>query len=176
MKSKKKLLEQVYNLAFKYEAERGSCPQCVLAAIMETLDVGDPATIKAIDGLAGGTALSTKGTCGALVGGLAAISSIVGRNYENAATDRRLRKERHTGLPDHKGHYKHRDENKRQIRPDGSQFAISDRIPPSIAIRVRIVGSREENLIVPMGEGSGSPSLDHLMEGMGGSESSRVLK
>lgn len=77
------LLEKVYQLAFKYEAERGSCPQCVLAAIMEVLDVGDAATIQAADALAGGTALSTEGTCGALVGGLLAISSTVGRTYED---------------------------------------------------------------------------------------------
>ena len=83
MESRKELLEEAYRLAFKYEAEIGSCPQCVLSALMETLDVGDPATIQAADALAGGTALSTKGTCGALVGGLLAISSIVGRSYDN---------------------------------------------------------------------------------------------
>ena len=68
MKSREELLEEVYNLAFNYEAERGSCPQCVLAALMETLDVGDPNTIKAVDALAGGPTLSTEGTCGALLG------------------------------------------------------------------------------------------------------------
>lgn len=41
MKSKEEILDEVYDLAFKYEAERGSCPQCVLATLMETLDVGD---------------------------------------------------------------------------------------------------------------------------------------
>jgi len=83
MKSKEEILEDIYNLAFKYEAELGSCPQCVLAAIMETLNIGDPDTIKAADALAGGTVLSTEGTCGALVGGLLAISSIVGRKYDD---------------------------------------------------------------------------------------------
>jgi len=92
MKSKDKLIEEAYNLAFKYEAERGSCPQCVLAALMETLNVGDPATIKAIDAMAGGTALSTNGTCGALVGGLAAISSIVGRDYKSFSAGERKRR------------------------------------------------------------------------------------
>ena len=92
MKSKEELLQQVYDLAFKYEAERGSCPQCVLAAIMETLDVGDPETIKAIDAFAGGTALSTNGTCGALLGGLAAISSIVGRTYTDFSAGERRRR------------------------------------------------------------------------------------
>ena len=83
MSSKNEILEKIYNLAFKYEAERGSCPQCVLAALYETLGVGDPKTIQAADSMAGGTSLSTKGTCGALVGGLLAIGSVVGRTYEN---------------------------------------------------------------------------------------------
>lgn len=92
MKIKENLPEKAYQLAFKYEAERGSCPQCVLAALMETIGVGDPATIKAIDALAGGTALSSNGTCGALAGGLAAISSIVGRDYKSfSAGDRKRR-------------------------------------------------------------------------------------
>jgi C_GCAxxG_C_C family probable redox protein len=91
MKSREEILEEVYNLAFKYEAELGSCPQCVLAALMETLDVGDPNTIKAVDALAGGTTLSTEGTCGALVGGLLAISSIVGREYDDFKSGKRKR-------------------------------------------------------------------------------------
>ena len=32
MESKQELLDRTYRLAFKYEAELGSCPQCVLAA------------------------------------------------------------------------------------------------------------------------------------------------
>jgi C_GCAxxG_C_C family probable redox protein len=83
MASREEILDKAYNLAYKYEAERGSCPQCVLSAIMETLDIGDPCIIKASDALAGGAALSTKGTCGALVGGLMAISIIIGRTYED---------------------------------------------------------------------------------------------
>lgn len=83
MDSKDQILEKVYRLAFKYEAERGSCPQCVLATLHEILNIGDPATIQAADALAGGCALSTQGTCGALSGGLLAIGSIVGRTYKN---------------------------------------------------------------------------------------------
>ena len=83
MDSKEEILERVYNLAFKYEAEKGSCPQCVLATLYETLDVGHPATIQASDSLAGGCSLSTQGTCGALTGGLLAIGSVVGRTYED---------------------------------------------------------------------------------------------
>jgi C_GCAxxG_C_C family probable redox protein len=90
--NKEEILEKVYRLAYKYEAERGSCPQCVLSAIMETLKIGDPKTVQAADAMAGGTALSTEGTCGALVGGLLAISSIVGRTYENFSAGERRRR------------------------------------------------------------------------------------
>ncbi len=76
------LQQKAYDLASTYEAERGSCPQAVLAAVMETIDIGDEHTIKAADGLAGGTSLSAEGTCGALVGGILAIGAVVGRSYE----------------------------------------------------------------------------------------------
>ena len=82
MQSKDEILKKAYDLAFRYEAERGSCPQCVLAALYETLNVGDPKTIQACQGLAGGTTLSTEGTCGALIGGILALGSLKGRTYE----------------------------------------------------------------------------------------------
>ena len=91
MQSKEDILNEVYKKAFKYEAELGSCPQCVLAALYETLDISDPKTIMAVDSLAGGTSLSTEGTCGALIGGLVAISSIVGRNYNDFKKGKRKR-------------------------------------------------------------------------------------
>ena len=92
MDSREEILKKVYDLAFKYEAERGSCPQCVVAAILETLDIGDKETIRAADALAGGTALSAQGTCGALVGGLLAIGAVVGRTYEDFSAGERKRR------------------------------------------------------------------------------------
>ncbi len=74
--------EKAAALARKYEHAIGSCPQCILAALYETLDIGSPALIQASDGLAGGTALSTAGTCGALAGGMLAIGSVAGRSYQ----------------------------------------------------------------------------------------------
>lgn len=82
MNAQQKILERVYNLAFQYEAKRGSCPQCVLAALKETLGVGDETIFQASQGLTGGTSLSSKGTCGALAGGMIAISTRVGRTYQ----------------------------------------------------------------------------------------------
>jgi C_GCAxxG_C_C family probable redox protein len=82
MTEKKDAIEKVYERAFEYEAQLGSCPQCVLAALKEILDVGDDSVFRASQGLAGGTALSSQGTCGALAGGMIAISFLVGRTYQ----------------------------------------------------------------------------------------------
>lgn len=70
--------------ARQYELDHGGCPQCVLAAIQETLgsDLIDDATIKAVHGLSGGGALTGTGTCGALTGGLVALSAKRGRDRD----------------------------------------------------------------------------------------------
>jgi C_GCAxxG_C_C family probable redox protein len=86
------LSAKAYKLAFHYEAERGSCPQCVLSAVKETIDIIDTKTIQASDALAGGAALSSHGTCGALAGGLLAISSVVGRTYAEFSEGKRKRR------------------------------------------------------------------------------------
>ncbi|MFO7677041.1 MAG: C-GCAxxG-C-C family protein [Thermoplasmatota archaeon] len=91
MQTNNELQEKAYKLGFTYEAERGSCPQCVLAAVYETISAGDIKTIQAADALAGGTVLSTKGTCGALVGGLLAISSLAGRDYKAFSSGKKQR-------------------------------------------------------------------------------------
>lgn len=91
MNSQKDILDDVYQRAFQYEARLGSCPQCVLAALKETLDVGDDSIFKASQGLAGGTALSSEGTCGALAGGMIAIGSLVGRTYQEFSEGKKKR-------------------------------------------------------------------------------------
>lgn len=91
MTSQTDVLEEIYQRAFRYEAQRGSCPQCVLAALKETLNVGDEAVFQASQGLTGGTALSSKGTCGALAGGMIAISCLVGRTYQEFNEGQRKR-------------------------------------------------------------------------------------
>lgn len=74
------LAEQAYEKAFKYETEYGCCPQCVLAAIQETVGIVDDATIKASHGLSGGGGLTGTGICGALAGGLIGIGARFGRD------------------------------------------------------------------------------------------------
>ncbi len=76
------LAEQAYCKALRYELDYGCCPQCVLATVQETIGVVDDATIKASHGLSGGGGLTGKGTCGALTGGLMALSAKRGRDRD----------------------------------------------------------------------------------------------
>jgi len=91
MTSKEQLCDQAYQRAFSYEAKVGSCPQCVLAALKETLNIGDETLIKSADALAGGTSLSSKGTCGALAGGMLALGFLSGRKYSELKEGKKKR-------------------------------------------------------------------------------------
>ena len=72
---KQQLAEQAYHTAVQYELDYGCCPQCVLATVQETIGIIDDQTIKASHGLSGGGGLLGQGTCGALTGGLMALSA-----------------------------------------------------------------------------------------------------
>lgn len=80
--SKQDLAQQAYDKALKYELDYGCCPQCVLAAVQETVGMIDDSVIKASHGLSGGGALSGQGACGALTGGLVALSAKRGRDRD----------------------------------------------------------------------------------------------
>ena len=76
------LAQEAYERALDYELEFGCCPQCVLASVQETVGknyVTDE-IIKASHGLSGGGGLVGMGTCGALTGGLMALSARHGRD------------------------------------------------------------------------------------------------
>ena len=79
---KRALGEQAYEKALKYELDYGCCPQCVLATVQETVGVIDDQTVKASHGLSGGGALLGEGVCGALSGGLMALSAKYGRDRD----------------------------------------------------------------------------------------------
>ena len=74
------LAENAYQKAFDYELQYGCCPQCVLTTIKETVGYVTDETIKASHGLSGGGGLAGLGTCGALTGGLLALSCKRGRD------------------------------------------------------------------------------------------------
>lgn len=76
------LAQQAYDKALRYEMDYGCCPQCVLSAVQETVGIVDDSVIKASHGLSGGGALSGQGACGALTGGLVALSAKRGRDRD----------------------------------------------------------------------------------------------
>jgi C_GCAxxG_C_C family probable redox protein len=86
----RKAADEAYRRAFAYESACGSCPQGILRAVQETIGGIDDATIKSAHGLAGGGALSGVGTCGALSGGLLALSAKYGRARDKMEKGRYL--------------------------------------------------------------------------------------
>ncbi|MES9844963.1 MAG: C-GCAxxG-C-C family protein [Candidatus Sedimenticola sp. PURPLELP] len=74
--------EEAYSRALNYELEYGCCPQCVLATVQELVGNVTDETIKASHGLSGGGGLTGQGTCGALTGGLMALSAKKGRDRD----------------------------------------------------------------------------------------------
>ena len=83
-------MTRAYKLGFSFERDYGSCAQCVFAAVGEILGNGNEEVFKAIDAFAGGLGRSGNGTCGALSGGVAAISCRYGRGdfQDPVASDR----------------------------------------------------------------------------------------
>ena len=79
---KEQLGETAYQKAFDYELQYGCCPQCVLTTVKETIGHVTDETIKASHGLSGGGGLMGMGACGALTGGLLALSCKRGRDRD----------------------------------------------------------------------------------------------
>ncbi len=79
---KQALGDEAYEKALKYELDYGCCPQCVLATVQETVGIVDDQTVKASHGLSGGGGLLGEGVCGALSGGLLALSAKYGRDRD----------------------------------------------------------------------------------------------
>jgi len=79
---RQELAEKAYKQAFELENSYGCCPQCVLTAIKNTVGNISDDTIKASHGLSGGGGLMGIGACGALTGGLIALSAKRGRDAD----------------------------------------------------------------------------------------------
>jgi C_GCAxxG_C_C family probable redox protein len=85
------LADRACALAFELERKYGCCPQCVLTAIKETVGGVSDETIKASHGLSGGGGLTGVGACGALSGGLVALSIVRGRDADKLHKGRGIR-------------------------------------------------------------------------------------
>jgi C_GCAxxG_C_C family probable redox protein len=82
-KSRDEILDMAFNAAKQYEMKSGGCPQCTLAGIFHALDISNDDIFKAATGLADGIGLTGEGHCGALSGGVLAISYLFGRDKED---------------------------------------------------------------------------------------------
>ncbi len=79
---KQALAKKAYKIAYDYDLKYGCCPQCVLAAVQETVGGIDNTVIMAAHALSGGGGLAGAGTCGALAGGQLALGAHFGRGRE----------------------------------------------------------------------------------------------
>ena len=84
-KSKDELLDIAFNAAKLYEIRSGGCPQCTLAGVFDALKIHNDDIFKAATGLADGIGLTGNGHCGALSGGVLAISYLFGRDKKEFA-------------------------------------------------------------------------------------------
>lgn len=88
---KKEVAQKAYQLAYDYDLQYGACPQCVLAAVKETIGIVSDDLLKAGHALSGGGGLRGTGTCGALAGGLMVIGTKYGRDRDNFGKTRNLK-------------------------------------------------------------------------------------
>lgn len=77
------LAEKAYQLGKEYERTYRGCSQCVIAALQDTLGVRNDDIFKAATGLAGGTGLAADNGCGAYIGSILILGSMLGREREN---------------------------------------------------------------------------------------------
>jgi C_GCAxxG_C_C family probable redox protein len=90
-KARAEILKRAYDLGFEYEKTYRGCSQCAIAAIHDTLNIGDDSVFKAGTGLAAGGGLTGIGVCGGYVGGVMVIGQLLGRERSNFADPEKIR-------------------------------------------------------------------------------------
>lgn len=80
--TREEIMQEAYQLGYKYEKIYRGCAQATLLAIMEFYDI-DEVLFKGLSSLSGGVAGGSQGSCGSLLGCSVAISSFFGRDISN---------------------------------------------------------------------------------------------
>jgi C_GCAxxG_C_C family probable redox protein len=78
----KKAAEKAYELGKEYEMTYTGCSQCALAALQDALGIKNEDIFKAATALAGGGCGTLDGSCGAYVGSLMFLGSLIGRERD----------------------------------------------------------------------------------------------
>ena len=89
------LAERAYRLGKEYEKTYRGCGQCVIAALQDALDTRNDDVFKAATGLAGGTGLAGDSGCGAYMGGVLVLGSLLGRERNNFSDPEGIRLKTH---------------------------------------------------------------------------------
>jgi C_GCAxxG_C_C family probable redox protein len=79
----REVAEKAYQLGKEYEKTHRGCSQCVIAALQDALDIRNDDIFKSATGLAGGTGLACDSGCGAYIGAILVLSSLLGRERNN---------------------------------------------------------------------------------------------
>ncbi len=87
--------QKAYQLGKKYEKTYRGCSQCVIAALQDVLDARNDDVFKSATGLAGGTGLACDSGCGAYMGAVLVLGSILGRERNNFSDSEGVRFKTH---------------------------------------------------------------------------------
>ena len=82
LKERKNIVKEAERLGLEYERKYWGCGQSTILAILDSLDLRNPDVFKSLSGFGAGIGLTNKSTCGALIGSIAAISYIFGRDIK----------------------------------------------------------------------------------------------
>jgi len=74
--------EKAYKLGKEYEKTYKGCSQCAIAALQDALNIRNDDIFKAATALAGGGCGTIDGSCGAYVGSIMVLGSLLGRERD----------------------------------------------------------------------------------------------
>ncbi len=77
------LKKKAYEFGHYYERTFRGCGQCLVASIYDTLRLPYDILFKSLSGIAGGVGMVKDGNCGAYIGGVLILGSLVGRERED---------------------------------------------------------------------------------------------
>lgn len=90
--SKQEIAARAFELTKKYDLENGNCAQCVIAGVFEALEIDDEDAFLTASGFAGGIGVTGDGNCGAVIGGVMALSYLFGRKRDDFQNRAKLMK------------------------------------------------------------------------------------
>jgi len=82
LRTREEVMDQAYELGYTYEMISHYCPQASMAALMDVFGIRSDILFRSLFAFHGGGGNRGIGMCGALVGGIAAVSFFYGRSRQ----------------------------------------------------------------------------------------------